>query len=266
MTEEIKDKHKRCIACRNAGKNLKSQIPLTEKSKIITNEPGEEIQLDFTGDLISDKIPNKVKILVAIDHFSKWPTAKICKNTETKTVTEFLENHFNLHGLPKRIRTDKDSAFISQEYKDFCKEKNIHREIGLPYMHTATGLVERTIQTLKNLLLANLERNKLNRKLKSRITRNEIYRTYRKRQNTIRNALRTETKNKTYKLNKPKLYAIKLERYMCFREPRAIAGLHNQRHQRKCLRSHCNGQEERHYRTAGTITKETTKPSIGKEK
>ena len=76
MTEDIKEKQKRFIACRNAGKNFKSQIPLTEKSKIITNEPGEEIQLDFTAELISDKILNKPKILVAIDHFSKWPTAQ----------------------------------------------------------------------------------------------------------------------------------------------------------------------------------------------
>ena len=157
MADDIKTRQRECISCRNAGKNLKTQLPLTDKSKIITNEPGEELQLDFTGELISNKLNNRPKILVAVDHFSKWTTASICSNTETKTVIKFLERHFNLHGIPKRIRTDNDTAFTSKEFKNFCKEYNIERITGLPYIHTATGLVERTIQSLKNLILANLE-------------------------------------------------------------------------------------------------------------
>ena len=50
MADDIKAKQRECISCRNAGKNLKTQIPQTEKSKILSNEPGEELQLDFTGD------------------------------------------------------------------------------------------------------------------------------------------------------------------------------------------------------------------------
>ena len=69
MADDIKAKQRECISCRNAGKNLKTQIPQTEKSKILTNEPGEELQLDFTGDLISDKLPNRPKILVAYRSF-----------------------------------------------------------------------------------------------------------------------------------------------------------------------------------------------------
>ena len=65
MAEDIKKKQKECIPCRNAGKNLKTQIPKTDKSTIKTNEPGEELQLDFTGELISDKLQNRPKILVA---------------------------------------------------------------------------------------------------------------------------------------------------------------------------------------------------------
>ena len=63
MAEDIKVKTKECISCRNAGKKLKTQIPQTEKSKILTSEPGEELQLDFTGDLISDKLPNRLENL-----------------------------------------------------------------------------------------------------------------------------------------------------------------------------------------------------------
>ena len=61
MAEDIKRKQKECIPCRNAGKNLKTQLPKTDKSTIITNEPGEELQLDFNGDLISNKLQNRPK-------------------------------------------------------------------------------------------------------------------------------------------------------------------------------------------------------------
>ena len=41
--------------------------------------------------------------------------------------------------------------------KKFCREQNIDRTYGTANLHTGTGLVERTIQSLKNLVLANLE-------------------------------------------------------------------------------------------------------------
>ena len=50
-----------------------------------------------------------------------------------------------------------DSAVISEEYKEFCKSQNINCEHGIANLHTSTGLVERTIQSFKNLILAILE-------------------------------------------------------------------------------------------------------------
>ena len=63
----------------------------------------------------------------------------------------------NVYGVPKTIELDNGSAFISKEYKSFCKEYNIIRKYGTPNLHTGTGLVERTIQSLKNLTKTNLE-------------------------------------------------------------------------------------------------------------
>ena len=49
--------------------------------------------------------------------------------------------------------------FVSKEKKEFCKTKNIGIEYSPTRMHTGTGAVERAIQTLKNLIIANLEVN-----------------------------------------------------------------------------------------------------------
>ena len=121
-------------------------------------EPGQEIQIDFTGKLHNKKRNGDVQILIAIDRFSKWPTVKTCKTAETKEVINFLINNFNLYGIPEKIKSDKGGgAFISKEYREFCKSRNIEIEYCTPRLHTGNGAVERAIQTLNNLMLTNLE-------------------------------------------------------------------------------------------------------------
>ena len=98
---EIQEKAESCPSCRAEGKNIVTQIPSTEKYNLeILTEPNQEIQLDFAGP-IKSKTRGDVYILVAIDRFSKWPTAQTCKNTDTLTVLKFLTNILRtteLHG------------------------------------------------------------------------------------------------------------------------------------------------------------------------
>ena len=90
MNREIQEKAESCPSCRAAGKNITIQIPSTEKNSLeILTEPNQEIQLDFAGP-IKSKSRGNVYILVAIDRFSKWPTAQICKSTDTRNVLKFL--------------------------------------------------------------------------------------------------------------------------------------------------------------------------------
>ena len=64
-----------------------------------------------------------------------------------------------MYGVPEKIKSDKGGAFISKDYIEFCKSKNIEIEYSTPRIHTCTGAVERAIQTMKNLVVANLEDN-----------------------------------------------------------------------------------------------------------
>ena len=83
----------------------------------------------------------------------------MCKTAETKEVINFLKQNFNLNEIPEKIKSDKSGEFISKDYIEFCKSKNIEIEYCTPKIHTGTGAVERAIQTMKNLILANLEDN-----------------------------------------------------------------------------------------------------------
>ena len=87
---ETQQKAETCPSCRAAGESIKTQIPSTVKSRLeILTEPNQEIQLDFAGPIKSNT-RGYVKILAAIDRFSKWPTAQIRIIAETPTVLKFL--------------------------------------------------------------------------------------------------------------------------------------------------------------------------------
>ena len=81
------------------------------------------------------------------------------KSSETKEVLNFLKQNFNLYGLPEKIKSDKGGAFLSKVCKNFCKSKNIEIELSTPRLRTGTVVVERAIQTLKNLIIDNMEDN-----------------------------------------------------------------------------------------------------------
>ena len=113
LHREIREKTETCPSCRTAGKNLKTQIPQTEVNRLeILTEPGQEFQLDFAGP-IKSKSRGDVYILVAVDRFSKWPTAQTCKSTDSRTVIKFITKYCTDNGTPKTIRTDNGSCLKS---------------------------------------------------------------------------------------------------------------------------------------------------------
>ena len=98
INKDIGDKVKNCIACLSCGKNLKYQIPKNESGNLKTlTEPGQEIQIDFTGKSHNKKLNGENQILVAVDRFSRWPTVKICETSEAKEVINFLKQNFKLY-------------------------------------------------------------------------------------------------------------------------------------------------------------------------
>ena len=150
---EIQVHGENCIECVKAGKNLKPLINHNTLGKLPTvEEPNQEMELDFAGPL-----PlvwgTKKYILVCVDRFSKFPSAQITSSTSAKSIINFLSKYIALHGIPRTIRTDQGSGFISQEVREFCHEHNIKVIFSPVGDHRATGLVERLIKTIKERLL-----------------------------------------------------------------------------------------------------------------
>ena len=138
-----------------SGKSIKPNIASTEQIQLPPfSKPNEEIQLNFICS-IKEKNQN-FYILLSMDRYSKWPAASLCKTTDGQTAVKFLEQYITLNGIPKTIKTDKDTAFTGRLFKEFCKNHQIKLVYGTPYIHTTTGLVERGVRTLKGTLLTNI--------------------------------------------------------------------------------------------------------------
>ena len=76
-----------CQECTLAGKNLKSMCSKNGIGKIPEpKEPNDSVQLDFWGPINYLK-ESKKYVLVAVDRFSRWPSAMVCNsNRSDKTI------------------------------------------------------------------------------------------------------------------------------------------------------------------------------------
>ena len=67
-----------------------------------------------------------------------------------------------------RLRSTNPINRYEKEIRDFCKSQNLKLINGTPYVHRATGLVERGIKTLLDSLRANLEEGQILKEAQSR--------------------------------------------------------------------------------------------------
>ena len=76
-----------CKECTDAGKSPK---PLCHWKKYEPREPNECLQLDFWGPIRYRNESSKY-VLVAVDRFSRWPSAMICRKNKSNKVPKFLQ-------------------------------------------------------------------------------------------------------------------------------------------------------------------------------
>ena len=142
-----------CPECTAAGKNLKTLINKNQLGSVPEpKEPNESVQLDFWGPInYLNESPKYV--LVAVDRFSRWPSAMVCGNNRSDKILKFLKSYISNHGVPRKIHIDQGTSFMSNAIKAFCNGEGIEIIKSPVNDHRATGCVERTIGSLKNSIL-----------------------------------------------------------------------------------------------------------------
>ena len=142
-----------CQECTLAGKKLKNMCSKDDIGTIPEpKEPNESVQLDFWGPINYLK-ESKKYVLVAVDRFSRWPSPMVCKLNRSDKTVEFLKAYIIAHGVPRQIRVDQGTNFMSKEVRAFCHKQGIEMLISPVNEHRATGCVERTIGSINSSVL-----------------------------------------------------------------------------------------------------------------
>ena len=152
---EVLDQARLCEQCLQSGKKLKCMLKQGQIGYITeANEQNQEVALDFAGPFQNAK-KGKNYLLVSIDHFSGWPDAKFLHRPTTKKVIVFLKQYIAQYGVPKKIRTDPGTVFVSETFAQFCKQFG-KEHITCPVRdHRGNGKIERLIRTINEKLRTN---------------------------------------------------------------------------------------------------------------
>ena len=106
-------------------------------------QPWSRIHLDFTGPYMGHLF------LVIVDSHSKWLDVHIMPNITSSTTVEKLREVFAIHDIPKKMVTDNEASFTSEEFKQFVNSNGIKHVTSAPYNPSSNGLAERAVQTMK---------------------------------------------------------------------------------------------------------------------
>ena len=142
MPGEIEQKVSQCEICAQyQNKNAKEPLIKTE----IPSRPWEKISVDlfqFQGN----------NYLLTIDRFSSWPEIAKLDNLSSGNTITYMKSQFSRYGIPDEVYSDNGVQFTAHSFQQFRKEYGFKHVTSSPTYSQSNGLVERGVQTVKNLL------------------------------------------------------------------------------------------------------------------
>lgn len=158
--EKIKKFIGNCVQCilieRKRGKGEGFLHPIDKG-----DSPLDTYHIDHLGPMVATTKLYKY-LFVVIDAFSKFTWIYPTKTTNAKEAIDKLKIQQQIFGNPRRIISDKGTAFTSDDFKQFCEIENIQHIKTTTGMPRANGQVERVnesiIPVLSKLALDNPEK------------------------------------------------------------------------------------------------------------
>jgi len=141
-----------CDSCQDCYRKKNSRLGKQgQLESIVITEPWKVIGIDFIGPLKATKRLNR-NIVVIRDYGTGWMETKATRDTTAETTAEFLLETFNRYGLPERIISDNAKNFTSKVTELVCQSMGVKHITITPYNAAANGLVERTNDTIIQML------------------------------------------------------------------------------------------------------------------
>ena len=152
MSRDIRKYIMSCDTCQRAKTQPHKPAGLLQPLPI-PNYPWEEVSMDFITTLPKTKTGHDA-ILVVVDRLTKMahfiPTTT---NADAPSTANLFFNHvFRIHGLPKKIISDRDPKFTSHFWKKISSLLDLKLGISTAFHPQTDGQTERTNRTLEQML------------------------------------------------------------------------------------------------------------------
>lgn len=94
---------------------------------------------------------NNSSYLLLSDYYSKFTLVHKLNNIRSGTTIPHLKFIFEEHGIPSKLVTGNDTQFTSALFREF-RDYGFNHVTTSPYYPQANGFIEKSVQTVKNLL------------------------------------------------------------------------------------------------------------------
>lgn len=127
--------------------------PVPMKRRELPLGPWIDVAMDLLGPL-----PSNEYLLVIIDYYSRYKEIKVTKSISSAQIINILKEIFSRLGFPVSITADNGKQFVSEDFREYCKECNIRLFNTVPYWPQMNGEVERQNRDiLKRLRISQTE-------------------------------------------------------------------------------------------------------------
>jgi hypothetical protein len=133
-----------CRGCRDG----KTNIGKIQRGHLPTGEvPMQYLSID-----VADLNPSGLKLIVAVEHMTRFCFAKVILEAKSGDVIQFLRDICGFAGFPQHLLSDNATYFRSSEMRDFANYHGIRQQFTPIYNPRSNGLVERKIGVIKEAL------------------------------------------------------------------------------------------------------------------
>ena len=112
--------------------------------------------VDFTSietTLEPNQSPRVTNDLVFQDHFMKQVLAYVTPDQTAKSIVKFLyQGYISVFGAPARLLSNRGANFMSSVIEELCRILGIKKLQTMPYHPQNNGLVERSHQTIMQMI------------------------------------------------------------------------------------------------------------------
>ena len=150
LKKDIEEVIQACPECNARNPNRGSAKPLLQPEER-TGIPWERVGIDYTD--MAKSTEGYSKLLVMIDHATKFVIAKPTKDGSAETAAKLLfEELICKYGAPKELWSDRGKSFLGEVVGYLAKLFDIKRKYTSGYHPQTNGLTERFNRTITNEL------------------------------------------------------------------------------------------------------------------